>query len=179
LNDGAGQMPHKGGSRTRTGARGLSEGGYHMPNEARHYFVYGNTAQGFISKLDSNLRGMENIFIIRGRPETGKAGFMSLIAEECKNSGLKTEYLHCPSSPDALDGIIVPDLKLAVIDGTDLHYRRLRMLSQISIGISEAVMKMHSGALKAPWISMMNGKKSISGTWISQKPTRSFPSSSI
>jgi len=96
-----------------------------MPNEARHYFVYGNTAQGFISKLDSNLRGMENIFIIRGRPETGKAGFMSLIAEECKNSGLKTEYLHCPSSPDALDGIIVPDLKLAVIDGTDLHYRRL------------------------------------------------------
>jgi len=96
-----------------------------MQKDAKHYFVYGNTAQGFISKLATNLQGIDNMVLFQGWPEAGKAGFMSLIAEECRNSGLKTEYLHCPSSPDALDGVIVPDLKLAVIDGTGLHYRRL------------------------------------------------------
>jgi hypothetical protein len=96
-----------------------------MPNEARHYFVYGNTAQGFISRLTTNLQGIDNVYIIRGQPETGKAGFMRLIADECQKTGLKLEYLHCPSAPDTCDGLIVPDLKLAVIDSTDLHYTRL------------------------------------------------------
>ncbi len=96
-----------------------------MSYEAKHYFVYGNTAQGFINKLTTNLQGIKELFIIRGRPETGKAGFMSLIADECQKTGLKHECIHCPSSPDTYDGLVVPDLKLAVIDSTDLHYNRL------------------------------------------------------
>lgn len=96
-----------------------------MSNKARHYFVFGNTAQGFVSKMPTNLQGMENLFIIRGRPETGKACFMSFIADTCQKAGFIPEYLHCPSSPDAYDGLVIPELKLAVLDGTDLHYTRL------------------------------------------------------
>lgn len=96
-----------------------------MSDGDRHYFVYGNTAQGFINKLPSNLQGVEKLFILRGRPGTGKACFMSPLAGKCKKAGLSAEYLHCPSAPETYDGIIVPDLKLAVIDGTDLHYTRL------------------------------------------------------
>ncbi|NMA25650.1 MAG: hypothetical protein GX936_08295, partial [Clostridiales bacterium] len=47
---------------------------------------------------------------------------MGHLAEECEKAGLISEYLHCPSAPDTYDGIIVPDLRLAVIDTTDLHY---------------------------------------------------------
>lgn len=50
---------------------------------------------------------------------------MSLIADECQKAGLLLEYLHCPSSPDTYDGIIIPELKLMVIDKTDLHYAGL------------------------------------------------------
>ncbi|NMA37727.1 MAG: hypothetical protein GX942_05425 [Papillibacter sp.] len=96
-----------------------------MPKEARHYFVYGNTAQGFVSKLTTNLRGTEELFILQGLPGTGKAGFMELIADECQKAGLIPEYLHCPSCPDACDGLIIPALKLAVLDGTDLHFSGL------------------------------------------------------
>lgn len=96
-----------------------------MADGGRHYFVYGNTAQGFINKLSSNLRGVENLFILRGRPGTGKACLMCNIAAECEKAGFQTEYLHCPSAPDTFDGIIVPELRLAVIDGTDLHYTKL------------------------------------------------------
>lgn len=97
-----------------------------MTDYARHYFVYGNTAQGFISKLQSNLQGIEQLFIIRGRPGTGKAGFMNIAAALCEKSGLVLEYLHCPSAPDLYDGIIIPALKLAIVDGTDLHDTQLR-----------------------------------------------------
>jgi hypothetical protein len=43
-----------------------------MSAKAKHYFVYGNTAQGFVSKLDSNLTGIEKLCILHGRPGTGK-----------------------------------------------------------------------------------------------------------
>lgn len=93
-----------------------------MAGVGRHYFVYGNTAQGFINKLPSNLQSMEKLILLRGRPCSGKACFMGHLAEECEKAGLISEYLHCPSAPDTYDGIIVPDLRLAVIDTTDLHY---------------------------------------------------------
>jgi len=92
---------------------------------ARHYFAYGNTAQGYINKLTTNLQGIENIVIIKGQPETGKAGFMSLIADAFKKAEGMQEYLHCPSAPNSYDGLIYPELKSAVIDGTDLHYTQL------------------------------------------------------
>lgn len=95
-----------------------------MSRAARHYFVYGNTAQGFVNKLSANLQGIEKLFIIKGRPGTGKACLMPSIAAECEKSGFAPEYLHCPSAPETYDGIIVPELNLAVIDGTDLHYAK-------------------------------------------------------
>lgn len=96
-----------------------------MANNGRHFFVYGNTAQGFINKLLSNLQGVDRLFIIRGRPGTGKACVMPLMAAECEKTGCQLEYLHCPTAPDTYDGIIIPEKKLAVIDGTDLHYTKL------------------------------------------------------
>lgn len=93
-----------------------------MAGGDRHYFVYGNTAQGFINKLPSNLQGVDKLFFLRGKMGSGKACFMGTLAEECEKAGLISEYIHCPSAPDTYDGIIVPDLRLAVIDATDLHY---------------------------------------------------------
>lgn len=96
-----------------------------MTEKSRHYFVYGNTAQGFVNKLSSNLQGVEKLFIIRGRHGTGKACFMKIIAAQCEKTGFVLEYLHCPSAPDSYDAIIIPELKLAIVDGTDLHYTKL------------------------------------------------------
>ncbi len=96
-----------------------------MIEQSRHYFVYGNTAQGMINKLCSNLQQTQRLFILRGRPGSGKAGFMKTIAAHCEEAGTLLEYLHCPSAPDTYDGIIVPEYSLAIVDGTDLHYTKL------------------------------------------------------
>lgn len=98
-----------------------------MSDKARHYFVYGNTAQGFISKLASNLQGIDKLFILRGQPVSAKA-FMKEIAGACENTGYHIEYLHCPSAPDTYDGIIIPEIKRAIVDSTDLHYTKLMTL---------------------------------------------------
>jgi hypothetical protein len=96
-----------------------------MNKKSRHYFVTGNTAQGFVNKLSSNLQGIKTLFIIRGRPGTGKARIMPFIAGECERADLPAEFLHCPSAPESYDGIVIPQLRLAVVDGTDLHYTAL------------------------------------------------------
>lgn len=111
-----------------------------MTDNARHYFVYGNTAQGFINKLSSNLQGIEKLFIVRGRPGTGKAGLMCFAAALCEKSDYILEYLHCPSAPDLYDGIIVPALNLAIVDGTDLHDTNLITEDQFARFIDTATM---------------------------------------
>lgn len=93
-----------------------------MSDKNRHFFVNGNTAQGFVNKLNSNLQGLEKLIILRGAFGTGKACCMHALASACEATGFPLEYLHCPSAPDTYDGLIIPALRLAVIDGTDLHY---------------------------------------------------------
>lgn len=92
-----------------------------MFTKTRHYFVNGNTAQGFIDYFSSNLQGLEKVFILKGGPGTGKSTLIKFIATVCEKNGLDMEYIHCPFDPDSLDGVIVPDFKFAVVDGTAPH----------------------------------------------------------
>jgi hypothetical protein len=117
-----------------------------MNKESRHYFACGNTAQGFVNKLPSNLQGTERLFIIRGRPGAGKASMMPMLAEACEKAGFQLEYLHCPSAPGSYDGIIVPALGLAVADGTDLHYTK-HLTSYPAAQVIDADAALDGGAL--------------------------------
>ena len=92
-----------------------------MDSKSRHYFVCGHTAQGYIDYFASNLQGMDRIFILKGGPGTGKSYLIRSIADACGKKGLDAEFIHCPSDPDSLDGILVPRLKFAVVDGTAPH----------------------------------------------------------
>ena len=92
-----------------------------MAEKARRFFVYGNTAQGFINKLDTNLAGIESLYILQGPPAAGKIIMTAAIESACDRSGLMSEKLHCPSAPDTLDGVILPQNRIAIIDGTDVH----------------------------------------------------------
>jgi hypothetical protein len=92
-----------------------------MFTKTRHYFVNGNTAQGFIDYFASNLQGLEKVFILKGGPGTGKSALIKSIAAVCEKNGADVEYIHCPFDPNSLDGVIVPDFKFAVVDGTAPH----------------------------------------------------------
>lgn len=88
----------------------------------RHLFPGGNTPFGFhsyynyIIPIDAN-----RIFIMKGGPGTGKSTFMKKIGEAMVKQGYNVEFHHCSSDNNSLDGIVIPELKIAFIDGTAPH----------------------------------------------------------
>lgn len=89
----------------------------------RHIFLGGNTYKGFYSFFDNilNLEDANRLICIKGGPGTGKSYLMKKVAAHFLNKGYSVEYGHCSSDEKSLDGIVVPDLKIAMLDGTSPH----------------------------------------------------------
>ncbi len=87
------------------------------------YFLGANSSEGFISNFQKCYIPIDGwkAYIIKGGPGTGKSSFMKKLAEIGENRGVTVEYCPCSSDPDSLDGIIFPDLRVAVMDGTSPH----------------------------------------------------------
>lgn len=89
----------------------------------KHLFPGGNTSQGFFSYYTNiiELDQEEHLYIIKGGPGVGKSTFMKKIGEEMLKKGFDIEHLHCSSDNESLDGVKIPALKMAFIDGTSPH----------------------------------------------------------
>jgi len=92
-----------------------------MAGKVIRYFAGGNTARGFYSLFDSNLEGLDRVYILKGGPGTGKSTLMKEIGAYWSEKNFSIEYLHCSSDPDSIDGVIFPELKLGIVDGTAPH----------------------------------------------------------
>lgn len=95
-----------------------------MPyGKVKHLFPGGNTCLGFFSYYSDIITQEEadRIIIIKGGPGVGKSTFMKKVGEEVLQKGYDVEFLHCSSDNNSLDGIKVPALKIAFIDGTAPH----------------------------------------------------------
>ncbi len=88
-----------------------------------HLFAGGNTAQGFYSCFEDVLPAKERkrMFYVKGGPGVGKSTMMGRVARAAAEAGHRVEYYHCSSDPDSLDGIALPDLGWAMVDGTAPH----------------------------------------------------------
>ncbi len=88
------------------------------------YFLGANSSQGFYSLYDGfppSRTGM--LHIIKGGPGTGKSSFMKKLAEAAESRGLRAEKVLCSGDPDSLDGLYLPELGEAWVDGTAPHVR--------------------------------------------------------
>ena len=85
-------------------------------------FAAANSGDGFVSFYKEIFAGasIEQRYIIKGGPGTGKSSFMKKIAKAAKAQGRDIEYYRCSSDPDSLDGIVI-DGKIAFLDGTAPH----------------------------------------------------------
>jgi len=88
----------------------------------RHLFPGGNTPQGFFSYYNYIIPADANrIFILKGGPGTGKSTFMRKMGEALISQGHDVEFHHCSSDNNSLDGLVIPNLQVAFIDGTAPH----------------------------------------------------------
>jgi len=85
-------------------------------------FPGGNTSQGFYSYYDYIIPpDATRIFIIKGGPGVGKSTLMRSIGETMLEMGYDVEYHCCSSDNGSLDGVCIPQIGVALIDGTAPH----------------------------------------------------------
>ena len=85
------------------------------------FFLASNSGKGFYSLYDSFPGEGSFLHIIKGGPGTGKSSFMRRIAKAASERGLDIELILCSGDPDSLDGLYIPALKQAWVDGTAPH----------------------------------------------------------
>ncbi len=88
----------------------------------KNYFAGGNTAYGFYSLYDNILGDNgKRLIILKGGPGTGKSTIFKSIGALMYKKGYDVEYFYCSSDSNSLDGVAIPALKAAVVDGTAPH----------------------------------------------------------
>lgn len=87
------------------------------------FFLGANSKDGFYSLYDNliDLKKANSVYIIKGSPGCGKSSFMKKIKLCLEHSGFSVEDIWCSSDPESLDGIVVPALEVAFVDGTAPH----------------------------------------------------------
>ncbi len=88
-----------------------------------NFFAGANSGDGFRSLFHelTDLRNTYDFMILKGGPGVGKNTFMREIGRTMEEAGATVEYLRCSGDPDSLDGVVLPELRCAVADGTAPH----------------------------------------------------------
>jgi hypothetical protein len=90
--------------------------------KVKEVFPGGNTCLGFYSYYDQIIaEDARRIMVIKGGPGVGKSSFMRKIAEAMVEKGFDAELHHCSSDNNSLDGVMFPQIGVALIDGTSPH----------------------------------------------------------
>jgi len=80
------------------------------------------TSQGFYSFYHYMIEQNANhIFVLKGGPGVGKSSFMKKIGQSMLDRGYDIEYHCCSSDNGSIDGIVIPELKIGLLDGTAPH----------------------------------------------------------
>lgn len=105
------------------------------------FFLGANTPKGFYSLFNELYDPNDdwNMYIIKGGPGTGKSSIMKKIAKEAEKRNCNVERIPCSSDPLSLDGIIIPELKVSVADGTSPH-----VINPVYPGVCEHIVDLGS-----------------------------------
>ena len=87
------------------------------------YFLGANTPEGFRSEYATlqNDSRINRLLIIKGGSGCGKSTLMKTLGVRAEEYGWTVERVLCSSDPDSLDGLVIPELGLALVDGTAPH----------------------------------------------------------
>ena len=87
------------------------------------YFLGANSPTGFYSLYPQLLppEQARAIYILKGGPGCGKSTLMRRVGARMEEKGMETEYILCSGDPASLDALLLPELGVAIVDGTAPH----------------------------------------------------------
>lgn len=91
--------------------------------QVTNFFVGANSGDGFQNLFGElvDLEDTYDLMVLKGGPGVGKNTFMRMLGQTMEQAGAAVEYLWCSGDPDSLDGVVLPELRCAVVDGTSPH----------------------------------------------------------
>jgi len=87
----------------------------------KNLFFGANTADGFVGFYNQivDVYDLTKFYILKGGSGIGKSTFIRKFADAFKE--YNRDFLICSGDPNSLDGVIIPALKIGIIDGTSPH----------------------------------------------------------
>ena len=87
------------------------------------FFVGANSGEGFRNLFPEmvDIADTYDLMVLKGGPGVGKNTFMREVVRAMEAAGTAVERLWCSGDPDSLDGVVLPELRCAVVDGTSPH----------------------------------------------------------
>ena len=100
------------------------------------FFLWANTAQGAVGFQEEVYDGREGwkTCILKSGPGMGKNQLLQNVFEKIRATGQSAQLMVCPTDPSTLDGILLPERKYGVLDGSSPH------------GMARNTQFLHSGA---------------------------------
>lgn len=89
-----------------------------MNGRITNYYASGNTALGFVCRFDSSLQNIERLYILRNGLGTGKSDLLRRIGNRFVKQGYDIWFLHSATVNGAVNGLIVPQARLGILDET-------------------------------------------------------------
>ena len=88
-----------------------------------HFFLGANSGRGFQSLFERFCAPEDHhdLLVLKGGPGVGKSTMMRRIGQAMEERGEQVEYLYCSGDPRSLDGVHIPRIRTAIVDGTAPH----------------------------------------------------------
>jgi len=89
--------------------------------KTKKLFAGANTPDGFVGFYDQlvDMYDLKKLYILKGGSGIGKSTFIKQFADAFPNDD--KDFLYCSGDPKSLDGVILPNRGVGIIDGTFPH----------------------------------------------------------
>ncbi len=85
------------------------------------FFAGANSESGFINLFSEILKPYKRCYILKGGCGCGKSSFMKKLAAEGERRAEAVKRIYCASDSSSLDGVLLPERSVAIVDGTAPH----------------------------------------------------------
>lgn len=91
--------------------------------QTTHFFLGANSGQGFQNLFPRFCAPEDHhdLIVLKGGPGVGKSTLMRAVGKAMEDRGEAVEYLYCSGDPQSLDGVHIPRIRTAIVDGTAPH----------------------------------------------------------
>ncbi len=102
-----------------------------MKGCVHHYFAEGNTARGYANLYETNIQDLQKLLVLKGGSKAFKSRLLKKAGLHYENEGYSLQYIHCPMNHEIIDGMIIEELQLGIMDGIGTQKYESRIANKV------------------------------------------------